>query len=60
MTSSFINKKNKLKIRLDCYDLSYYKRIDENFYLPENVNFDDGKPVVRVSGLIKTNNFPIS
>ncbi len=60
LTSSFVNKNNELKIRLDCYDLSYYKGIDQNFSLPENVDLDNGRPVVRVSGLIKTNNFSIS
>ena len=60
LTSSFINTKDELKIRLDCYDLSYYRKIDENFSFAKNVGLDDGKPVVSVSGLIKTNDFPIS
>ncbi len=60
LTSSFLNNTDELKIRLDCYDLSYYKKIDNNFSLPKDIDLDDGRPVVRVSGLIKTNTFPIS
>ncbi len=60
LTFSFVNKNHELKIRLDCYDMSYYKGIDNNFSLPENIDLYYGKPVVRVSGLIKTNDFPVS
>jgi lysine 2,3-aminomutase len=60
LTSSFVHDA-QVKIKLGCYDLSYYKRLDENFELPPGViTDDDGSPLVQVSGFIKINNFPVS
>ncbi|MBU4131780.1 MAG: radical SAM protein [Proteobacteria bacterium] len=61
LTSNFIRAGKSLKIKLGCYDESYYKTMDENFVFSEGVEIGaDGKPVVIVSGLIKTNDFPVS
>jgi len=61
LTSKFISDGKSLKIKLGCYDESYYKTMDENFVFPENVETcGAGNPVVSVSGLIKTNDFPVS
>ena len=61
LTSKFIRDGKSLKIKLGCYDESYYKTMDENFVFPEGVEIGaDGKPMVIVSGLIKTNDFPVS
>ncbi len=61
LTSSFVNDNGQLKIKLGCYDLSYYKGLDERFEFPADIITDaDGCPLVQVPGLIKTNNFPVS
>jgi len=60
LTSSFVHDKDQLKIKLGCYDVSYYKGMDKNFVLPKGITTDDGSPVVPVPGLIKANRFPVS
>ena len=60
LTSSFVHDNGQVKIKLGCYDLSYYKGLDENFVLPEGIITDDGSPVVPIQGLIKANRFPVS
>jgi len=61
LTAKFMGTASELKIKLGCYDESYYKSMDENFVFPEGVDAGtDGNPVVIVPGLIKTNDFPIS
>ena len=61
LTSTFIREGNALKLKLSCYDDAYFKSMDPHFSFPSNVESDpDGSPVVEVSGMIKTNNFPIS
>ncbi len=61
LTSKFVRDGDVLKIKLGCYDESYYKTMDENYVFPENVDIGkDRLPVIAVPGLIKTNDFPIS
>jgi len=65
LTSSFINKENsnnanEVKIKLTCYDETYFKNMDETYVFDQDIEIQDGKPVVRVPGLIKTNDFRIS
>ncbi len=61
LTAKFIGTGSELKIKLGCYDESYYKSIDKNFVFPEGIDTEtDGNPVVIVPGLLKTNDFPIS
>jgi len=61
LTSSFVFDNEQVKIRLGCYDLSYYKAMDGNFEFHKGIISDnDGFPVIPVPGLIKSNNFPIS
>ena len=61
LTSSFVHDNGHLKIKLGCYDESYYKGLAENFVLPQGITIDpDGSPVVPVKGLLKTNPFPVS
>jgi L-lysine 2,3-aminomutase len=61
LTSSFVRDNDQLKIKLDCYDVDYYKGLADNFVLPQGIIMDDdGAPVVPVQGLIKTNDFPVS
>ena len=64
LTSSFINKENsnktEVKIKLTCYDEAYFKNINETYVFDQDIEIQDGKPVVRVPGLIKTNDFRIS
>lgn len=59
LTSSLINEKNELKIKLECYDLSYYKSMDKDFVFSEAISIDNGRPIVNVSGLIKSDDFSI-
>ena len=61
LTSSFVHDNGQLKIKPGCYDLSYYKGLDENFVLPKGITTDDdGSLVVPIEGLIKTSQFPVS
>ncbi len=61
LTSSFVHDNGQVKIKLGCYDLSYYKGLDENFEFPAGILTDDGgSPLVQVPGFIKTNKFPVS
>ena len=61
LTSSFVHDNGHLKIKLGCYDVSYYKGLAEDFVLPQGITTDDdGFPVVPVKGLLKTNPFPVS
>ncbi|MBC8440011.1 MAG: hypothetical protein H8D87_10020, partial [Deltaproteobacteria bacterium] len=61
LTSSFVHDNGHLKIKPGCYDLSYYKGLDEKFVLSKGITIDDdGSLVVPIEGLIKTNQFPVS
>nr|WP_244154257.1 radical SAM protein [Desulfospira joergensenii] len=61
LTSRFGKTGKEAEIKLNCYHESYYKAMDENFVFPEGIEISgDGCPVVRVPGLIKTNDFPVS
>ena len=60
LTSFFIHDNGQVKLKLGCYDLSYYKGLDKNFVLPEGIVTDDGSPVVPIPGLLKANKFPVS
>jgi len=60
LTSSFVRSSDLVNIKLNCYDLSYYKGMDKNFEFPEGISLDGDSPVVSVPGFLKTNNFPIS
>ncbi|MCP4023906.1 MAG: radical SAM protein [Desulfobacteraceae bacterium] len=61
LTSSFVHVNGEVKLKLGCYDITYYKSLNENFKLIEGMTMDeDGSPVVSIKGLIKNNRFPIS
>ncbi len=61
LTSSFANDNGQVKIKLCCYDLSYYKGMDDHFEFPAGTVLDeDGSPLVQIPGFMKANNFPVS
>lgn len=61
LTSSFVHNNGQVKIKLGCYDVSYYKGLDDHFEFPAGIIIDDdGSPLVKVPGFIKTNHFPVS
>lgn len=61
LTSSFVHDAGQVRIKLGCYDVSYYKGLDGNFEFPAGIIIDDdGSPLVQVPEFIKTNNFPVS
>lgn len=60
LTSSLIQENEKLFVKLRCYDTDYYKSLDKTFGYPDTVHVNDNHPVVPVTGLIKTNDFPVS
>jgi lysine 2,3-aminomutase len=60
LTSSFIHGKDGIRVKLDSYSLPYFKEMDPDYTLPENVQIgEDGKPVIPVSGLVSSTEFPI-
>jgi len=60
LTSTFVHGTGQVRIKLACYDESYYKAMAQNFVLPKGVAMDEGSPVVEIKGLLKTNDFPVS
>jgi hypothetical protein len=61
LTSEFIRIGDAVKVKLTCYDNAYYRSMDPDFTFPEGVEQSpDGRPVLELPGLVKTNDFPIS
>ncbi len=61
LTSTMERTGDGVKLTLGCFNLAYYKALDEGFEFPAGVEADEaGCPVVNVTGLLKTNDFPIS
>jgi L-lysine 2,3-aminomutase len=61
LTAEFVKTGQSVKIKLGCYDKSYYISMDKNFVFPKGIDTDTaGNPLVTVPGLIKTNDFPVS
>jgi L-lysine 2,3-aminomutase len=61
LTSEFIREGDAVKVKLTCYDAAYYRSMDPDFSFPVGVAEDpDGRPVLELPGLVKTNDFPIS
>ncbi|MDY6792247.1 MAG: radical SAM protein [Thermodesulfobacteriota bacterium] len=61
LSSTIIGKDGNLKVKLLPYELSYFKAISPDFTWPEDIKEDvDGKPVVSISGLMKTTDFALS
>jgi lysine 2,3-aminomutase len=51
----------KLSVKLLPYDIAYFKGLSADFEWPEDIREDDdGKPVVPVTGLLKTTDFALS
>lgn len=61
LTSAFIREGHAVKVKLTCYDAAYYRSMDPDFVFPAGVEeAPDGRPVLALPGLVKTNDFPIS
>ena len=61
LTSVFIREGDAVKVKLTCYNAAYYRAMDPDFVFPEGVEeASDGRPVLALPGLVKTNDFPIS
>ena len=61
LTSTFIREGDAVKVKLTCYDAAYYRSMDPDFVFPSGVEeASDGRPVLALPGLVKTNDFPIS
>jgi len=61
MASTIIGDGEDLSLKLLPYDLDYFKGMSADFEWPEGVREDnDGKPVVPITGLLKTTDFALS
>ncbi len=61
LTSTIIGTAGELSVKLLPYDISYFKGLSIDFTWPEAVDEDaDGRPVVPVTGLLKTTDFALS
>ncbi len=61
LTSAFVREGDAVKVKLTCYDAAYYRAMDPDFVFPAGVEeASDGRPVLELPGLVKTNDFPIS
>lgn len=61
LSSTIIDDNGNLSVKLLPYDLSYYKTISPEFNWPDNVRVDeDERPILSLTGLVKTTDFPLS
>jgi L-lysine 2,3-aminomutase len=61
LSSRFVGEGEDLSVKLLPYNLDYYKAISIDFAWPEGVVEDsDGRPVIPLTGLLKTTDFPLS
>jgi L-lysine 2,3-aminomutase len=60
LSSAIIGTGEELSIKLLPYDISYFKGLSADFEWPEGVREQDGKPIVSVTGLLKTTDFALS
>ncbi len=61
LSSTISGAGNELSVKLLPYDLSYFKGLAADFTWPEGVREDsDGRPVVKLRGLLKTTDFALS
>jgi L-lysine 2,3-aminomutase len=61
LTATLIRKGDAVDVELRCYDQAYYTSMAPGFRFPEGTTLSEkGHPVVRVPGLIKTNDFVVS
>ncbi|MEJ2058458.1 MAG: hypothetical protein P8X39_11540, partial [Desulfofustis sp.] len=61
LTSSIQGQGQKLMVTLGPYDIDYYRSLASDFEWPEEVTIDpEGRPVVPVTGLLKTTAHPLS
>jgi L-lysine 2,3-aminomutase len=60
LSSTISGTGEQLSLKLLPYDISYFKGLSADFQWPEGVREEDGKPVVALTGLIKTTSFALS
>jgi L-lysine 2,3-aminomutase len=61
LSSIIIGDGKNLSVRLSPYDLYYYKAMDTDFTWPNDVEGHmDGKPIIPITGLLKTTDFALS
>ncbi len=61
LSSTISGKKTDLFVKLLPYDLAYFTAMDSDFTWPDKVKIDaDDKPIVPVTGLLKTTDFALS
>ncbi|MCJ7538816.1 MAG: radical SAM protein [Desulfobacterales bacterium] len=61
LSSTIVGEGENLSIKLLPYELSYFKAISPDFTWPDDIKEDvDGKPIVPVTGLVKTTDFALS
>jgi len=59
LTSSIINKNDGCRLKIECYNLQYFKNLDPNFSFSEDIVLENEKPTVSITGLVKTIDFAI-
>jgi len=61
LTSSIHGHGQELLVRLSPYDIDYYRSLASDFEWPREVRIDqEGKPSIKVTGLLKTTAHPLS
>jgi lysine 2,3-aminomutase len=61
LSSTIVGEGENLSVKLLPYDLSYFQAISADFNWPDDIREDDdGKPMVPVTGLLKTTVFELS
>jgi L-lysine 2,3-aminomutase len=60
LSSVILGSGEELSLKLLPYDISYFKGLAADFKWPEGIWEEDGKPVVSVTGLLKTTDFALS
>jgi L-lysine 2,3-aminomutase len=61
LSSTITGSGTDVSVKLLCYDLAYFKGMQPDFTWPDHVREDaDGKPILPVTGLVKTTDFALS
>jgi hypothetical protein len=61
LSSMIVGNRENLSVKLLPYDLAYFKALSSDFTWPDGIEIsDDGKPILPVSGLLKSTDFELS
>ena len=60
LSSNLVRDGEVFRLKLDCYNLDYFKALNEQFEFADDILVENSVPLVTIPGMIKTNDFAIS